>query len=654
MRTHHALLCLLLAACGGEAPPAPDPGGADGAASAPAPPPPSPPASALGGPWLEAEALARLPEDGPGLPDEAAARGLDYVNVSGAPGKPTILEAGGAGVALLDLGADGDLDAVFAQGLKSLDAATAGGGATLEVFANDGTGTFARQDPPSPRGWWTGLAAGDVDGDGLADLVAGGYGVLQLLRGLGAGADRPEGGLAPWDPTPGGGLMGAAPPGAWIADWTAARGAGDDKPEQAPRWATGLAFLDADLDGDLDLYVGQYLDLDPLDPPRGELGQGALAFPCWWKGMTVYCGPRGMTPQPDRLLEGDGEGGFAGAPEAWLPDHVAGFTLAVGAFDADFDGDTDLYVANDSTANLMLVNELRGEGGGFVDRGLTSGVAVNPDGKAEAGMGVAFGDVDRNGRLDLAVTNFSGEPTHLYLARERGFSNQSYRLGLANETRRLLSWSTHLVDFTGDGWLELFTANGHVYPQADAVGTGTRYAQADTLWRLRPDRPVERLGPLRRDSALARVRGSRGSAVGDLDGDGAPDLVVAALDAPCILGINRLGPGASRLVLHLEGDPKTPGPDGRRSTRDALGARVILVPKTSPDAAYALLGEVQTAVGYQSSSSPALHFGAGSCESFEELTVLWPSGRRETLGSGSFGRRLFLREGAGVVREEDL
>jgi enediyne biosynthesis protein E4 len=216
----------------------------------------------------------------------------------------------------------------------------------------------------------------------------------------------------------------------------------------------------------------------------------------------------------------------------------------------------------------------------------------------------------------------------------------------------------HLEDLDGDGWQELFTCNGHVYPQADAEGTGTRYAQPPTLWRVRPERPVERVLPRRRDSLLALARGTRGSALGDVDHDGAPDLVLVALDGPAALGMNRLAPEARRLVLALEGDPASPGPDGRRSTRDALGAKAILVPElppgTPPEQEFALLKEVATSVGYQSSSSPHLHFGTGALARYQALTVLWPSGRREELGAGAMGRRLFVREGQGIVRAEEL
>jgi len=647
------------ASTGSQAPPA-APAGQEPAR----PDAPPPPLLSTQGPWLDAAELAALPAAGPDLVNEAVARGLDYVNVCGAPDKPYILDANGAGVAALDLGSDGDTDLVFGQGVASLAALLAGPGARLEVFENDGAGRFARvaaERAPDARGFWTGLAAGDVDGDGHTDLVAGGYGALLLCR-------QQDGALRPWTDAPGGGLMSPdAPAGTWLVP--GAERSQDDAP---PAWTTSLAFVDAELDGDLDLYVGRYLNLDPLAPPRGELGEGPLAFPCWWKGIEVYCGPRGFPAQPDVMLRGDGAGGFEDVTRTWLPSQVEsaggepGFTLAVGAFDADFDGDSDLYVANDSTANLMLVNEVRGgpngDDGAFVDRALTAGVAFNPDGAPEAGMGVAFGDVNRDGRLDLAVTNFSDEPTHLYLAREMGFGDVTYKLGLSNETRRLLSWSTHLEDFDGDGRLELFTANGHVYPQADGEATGTRYAQADTLWRLIPNQKVERVYPRRRDSALAVIAGTRGTAQGDFDGDGAPDLVLATIDAPAVLAMNRLAPDperAHRLVVVLEGDPTLPplaGADGvvpkngPRTSRDALGAKAIL----APSADFALLKEVQSAVGYQSSSSPHLFFGTGPIAEFQALTIRWPSGRVDEIAPGPMGRRLFVKEGVGLVKEEEL
>jgi hypothetical protein len=568
---------------------------------------------------------------GSSFPDLARERGLAHVNLSGEADKATILEANGAGVALLDLGSDGDLDVVFSQGLGSLAALIEGPGADLAVFHNDGTGHFEAVGGPGLSGWWTGLATGDLDGDGDADLVAGGFGALEVLLQDDRGRLVPleDAGTMP-DPQ---------------LDPSAALVVGQARePGRPPLWTTSLATVDLDRDGFLDLYVGQYLDLDPVAPPIGELGSGALAVPCIWKGYPVYCGPRGMDAQPDRVLRGLGDGRFVDVSEQWLPDHRPGFTLGVLPFDADGDGDSDLYVANDSVANLLLINE----GTRLVDVAPTAGVALNQDGMPEAGMGVACGDVDRDGRLDLAVTNFSDEPTQLFLATDTGFRTMTHELGLGYATKRLLSWGVHLVDFDGDGWLELFTANGHVYPQADLPATGTRYGQPDTLWRLLPwkrAQAVEADGP---GSILARASGTRGSAVGDLDGDGAPDLVTVTIDGPAGLGLNRRSPDARRLVVRLEGSGEG---EGSHSPRDGQGARVVLVPG---DESYALLGELHTAAGYQSAGPAELYFGLGTADRFALLEVRWPSGRIDRIEGGATGRRLTIAEGRGLVAESPL
>ena len=552
------------------------------------------------------------------LVDEAYARGLDHVNHSGGAAKEHVLEANGAGVAALDLASDGDLDLVFAQGLESFGALLSGPGADLEVFENDGGGTFSRVPGPGLSGWWTGLAAGDVDGDGDTDLVAGGFGALRVLL-------QEDGRLRP-----GADLMPAA--GRLVPGEERAAG-------RPPLWVTSLALLDADRDGALDLYVGHYLELDPVDPPRGSLGQGPLAVPCRWKGHDVFCGPHGMVPQADRFLRGNGDGTFEDETSERLPGHAAAYTLGVATLDADGDGDADLYVANDSVANHLLIND--GEGR-FTEVGWSAGVALSSDGRAEAGMGIAVGDVDRDGRLDLAVTNFSGEPTELYLGLDFGFEAGTHRFGMQRASRHLLSWGAHLLDVDGDGWQELFTGNGHVYPQADLSGTGTSYGQADTLWRLGKSARAERVEPGGPDSLLAPETGTRGSAVGDFDGDGAPDLALSRIDGPAALGMNQSGP-AGRLVVRCV--------DARGA--DVIGARAVVAAWIG-GVQVGLAREVRTAVGYQSASAPWLFFGLGDAERFDRLVVSWPSGETETIAGGPVGRFLTVREGAGVVAEEAL
>ena len=624
----------LAASCGGSGEPeAPAP--APGAAGQGSTPTPSAPSAA--GPGSAPAGIAETAPRGSAprilLQDEARERGLDYVNRSGEPGKPTILEANGAGVALLDLGNDGDLDVVFSQGLGSLGALLSGPGADLEVFLNDGRGRFSRAAGPGLSGWWTGLATGDVDGDGDDDLVAGGFGALELLL---QGAD---GRLAP------------APRSDLIEPASGARGAkltaGGPREAGAefPAWATSLALADFDRDGRLDLFVGQYVGLDPAAPPLGKVGEGSLAVPCRWKGQSVFCGPHGLPRQSNRLLFGRGDGSFEDRTSTALAGQVPGYTLGLAVFDADGDLDSDVYVANDSVANCLWINDGSGR---FRDFAYAANVALSMDGAAEAGMGVAVGDVNQDGAFDFALTNFSGEPTELFFGAPRGFDNRTHRMGLGRETLALLSWSVHLFDVDQDGRLELFTSNGHVYPQADAPGTGTSYGQAATLWRIPAEGRVESVAPEGPNSLLAPPLGARGSAVGDLDGDGDLDLVLARIDGPAALGINRTEAAGHGLSVRCLG-PETAAEKGPRTPRDGRGARLIL---TGKDGRTRQMSEVQTAQGYQSASTPWIHFGLGRDEEYGNLEVLWPSGSREQLGPGRAGRRLTLREGAGLVGEE--
>jgi hypothetical protein len=584
------------------------------------------------------------------LVDEAQQRGLLYRNVSGEAHKPTVLEANGPGVALLDLHGDGDLDLVFSQGVESLSALLAGPGADLEIWDNSGAARFERAPGPGLAGWWTGLASGDLDGDGRADLVAAAYGGLESLlqRPTGALVVVPNSGLMPDE---------QQAPGARISPGAERRRG------EIPWWSTSLALFDADRDGWLDLYACQYLELDPLAPPRGQLGEGALAVRCEWKGLEVFCGPRGMRPQPDRLLRGLGDGRFEERSAAWLQDQVPSYALGVASGDFDEDGDCDLYVANDSMPNLLWENDGSGR---MRERARAAGVAVNLDGVPEAGMGIALGDVDRDARMDLALTNFSDEPTQLYLfrgekraGRELRYECATYAYQLAAATRPLLSWSTHLADLDADGACELFTANGHVYPQAAAHGTGTRYAQPASLWTLADGR-AQALAPRAPGSLLAAPRGGRGSALGDLDGDGWNEIALACIDEPAALAFTRGGARGQRLLLRCLGPrdagasaqktQREPGAGALRTPRDGLGTRVrVLLADGS-----ALGAQVHTAVGYQSASSPWLSFGLGSASAYSALEVHWPSGRVEHLPGGAAERRLVIEEGRGILSSEDL
>ncbi|MBL8861461.1 MAG: CRTAC1 family protein [Planctomycetes bacterium] len=613
------LFALLLCASSGCGEPGP-PDTPDGARGAPAAAPGTRPADAPAPRAPAAHPAGDAPLPATELVDEARERGLDYQNRSGSAAKRVILEANGAGVAVLDLESDGDLDLVFAQGASAIPPRDAG---APELFENAGGGRFERRALEAPAAWWTGLAAGDLDGDGDDDLVVAGFGALEVFL-------QEDGRLVR--------RAGAIPPEALGLDRDGVRVAS---------WFTSLALFDADRDGVLDLYAGRYLDLDLEHPPLGALGTGPLAIPCRWKGHEVFCGPAGLVPQPDLVFRGRGDGTFEDVSARWLTGHVAGYTLGVLAFDADGDLDTDLFVANDTSPDLLLVNDGRGQ---LTDVARAAGVALSSEGRMQAGMGAAAGDVDRDGLQDFAVTNFSDEPTELFLGAPQGFRRATNAFGLLGESRSLLSWGVHLVDFDGDGWLELLTMNGHVYPQADHEHTGTSYGQPATLWRLGPERKAVRVAPRAAASVLREARGARGSAIGDLDLDGAPDVVLVRIDAPAALGMNRTPGAAARLAVRLLG-PVTPSERAPRTPRDGRGATAIVVVGRGAQE-HALLAETQTAAGFQSSSTPWLHFGLGRAQRYERLIVRWPSGRVDEFQGGAANARIVVREGAGVVARE--
>jgi hypothetical protein len=285
--------------------------------------------------------------------------------------------------------------------------------------------------------------------------------------------------------------------------------------------------------------------------------------------------------------------------------------------DFDLDGDTDLYVANDSTPNFLWEN--RGDGT-FREVGLRSGVSHDTNGKEQAGMGVGCGDVDGDGRPDLLVTNFSGESNSFYRSRgKRGFREESAPAGLGGPSMTLLGWGTGLADLDLDGDLDSFVLNGHVYPQADRPGTDTRYAQPDLVFR---NDGAGRFAPEPLHAGPDRV--SRAGALADLDGDGDLDLVALELDGPVHVLLNTArsggqdaGAGPHWLRVRLR---------GRGANTAGLGALVTAEWEGGRRAV-----EIRTSAGYQAAAPAEAHFGLGDSPRVERLTVRWPSGREQVL-----------------------
>ena len=528
--------------------------------------------------------------------DHAAEAGVDRVLLAGRPGKDHLLDSTGAGVGFLDYDRDGRLDIYLVNGWRIEGDRVAEKGRNA-LYRNLGDGRF--RDVTDEAGvagegeWGQGVAVADVDGDGWPDIFVTSFGANVLYRNLGNGR---------------------------FADVAGEAGI------ESPGWNTGAAFLDADGDGDLDLYVASYVDCSREDVLRAK---PTLS----WRGLErVAVGPFGLRGAPDRYFENAGGGRFVDATaRAGLDDRGLGFGFAVRAADFDGDGDPDLYVANDSDPNSLYRNE---GGGVFKEVGTWAGAALDENGAAQASMGLAVGDADGDGGLDIFTTNFSEDFSTLYRGLGDGFFEDVARTsGVGPATFRPLSWGTAFADLDNDGDLDLFVANGHIYPQIDRhpelIGT---FAQASQLL----ENTSRRGAPLFRDATaeagpgLAALRSSRGLAAGDYDDDGRLDLLVANLDAPPAL-LHNEGAGGAWLTVACEGPRGEPNPIGTVVTVRAGGT--------------AQRRDVAAGDSFLSTHDPRLHFGLGERETVDEVDVRWPDGRRTVARNVGTRRVLKVRAG---------
>ncbi len=549
-------------------------------------------------PW----SCAAHPE-GPGSAPQApaaAARGFHFVDVAaeagitrvvhaGRPGKDHLLDSAGSGLGWIDYDRDGDLDAYIVNGWK-IDGSRIVERGRHALYANQGDGTFEdvtdRAGVGGEGNWGSGVAVADYDDDGWPDLLVTHFGPNILYRNRGDGT----------------------------FENVAARAG-----IESPGWNTGASFLDADRDGDLDLYIAGYIQstVDEVLAARPTLD---------WKGVDkVAFGPFGLKGARDHFFRSNGKGGFEEATAAaGLEDRALAFGFGVRSSDLDGDGDLDLYVANDSDANYLYRNDGQGM---FQDVGLWSGAALDGHGAAQAGMGVAVGDVTGEGALDIFVTNFSEDFSTLYKGDGQGFfEDVSERSGVGPATYLALSWGTTMADLDNDGDRDIVVANGHIYPQVDRhPELKMSYLQLMNL--LENDGAggfadvASRAGP-----GFGAARSARGLAAGDYDNDGDVDLLVSVMDGPPVLLRNESARGSWLTVI-----PEVPPGQGT-----ALGTRV-----TVHAGGRVQVAETNSGESYLSAGDPRLHFGLGSEKVAERVEVRWPDGSvtvKENVAPGQFFR----------------
>jgi len=515
--------------------------------------------------------------------------------------KRYIIETTGSGAAAFDFDNDGWPDIFLVNGSR-LEGFPKGQEPTSHLYRNQHDGTFAdvtQKAGVGLVGWGQGVCAGDYDNDGFVDLFVTFWGHDVLLHNNGDGT---------------------------FTDVTRKAGLWHDD----VRWSTGCAFVDYDRDGHLDLFIAHYVDFDL--PHASEPGSAST---CVWKGMPVMCGPRGLKGTHSELYHNNGDGTFTDVSQASgiaKTDAYYCFTALTGDFDND--GWPDIYVACDSTPNLLFHNNHNGT---FTETAVEAGVAFNDGGREQAGMGADAVDYDGDGWLDIIKTNFSDDTATLYHNNRDGtFSDVTAAAGLARNSQ-FLGWGTLFVDIDNDGWPDIFMANGHVYPELDSKGLGLNSTFRERKLLYWNDHSGKfRDISLDAGSGITTPFNSHGVAAADFDNDGAVEILVNnSHDRPSLL--KNLGNHGNWILLKLE---------GTKSNRDAIGARV-----TVRVGGHQQMQEVRSGGGYISQSDFRLHFGLGTATKADGIEIRWPSGLVQRFENVAGNRVVKIRENIGIMEK---
>jgi hypothetical protein len=529
------------------------------------------------------------------LTDVASEAGLRApIIYGGVTQKSYILETVGCGCAFFDYDNDGWMDILVLSGTR-LEGDTEG--ATNRLYKNNRDGTFTEVTEQAGlvrKGWASGVTVGDYNNDGFEDLFITYWGQNVLYRNNGDGT---------------------------FTDVTKAAGLLNSR----TRWGSGCSWVDYDRNGQLDLFVANYIDFDLTTIPKP--GQNSN---CKWKGVPVNCGPRGLPPGKQSLYRNNGDGTFTDVTtQSGIGRAKPSYGMTVVAADFDNDGWPDIYVACDSVSSLYFRNN---HDGTFTEEGLERGVALNEDGMEQAGMGVGVGDFNLDGNLDIFKTHFTDDTNILYRNDGKAmFDDITVRSGLGVETR-FVGWGAGIVDLDNDGNPDIFLVTGSVYPEVEKSVPAYPYKTPRVVFRNlgseKFEELIEEAGP-----GVAAAHSSRGCAFGDFDNDGDVDILIVNINEPPSLLRNNVTGDGHWLTVKLV---------GTTSNRSAIGARV--------SARYGAKVQVQERTGqssFYSSNDPRLHFGLGSATTVD-LEVRWPNGVKEKFPSVKADRFITVIEGKGI------